>query len=144
MTAAYFAPEAYYSENVRNIEWNKWSGKEAKAVNDFKDMVRGWFVGDFEPSAFKTQNCEVSYRTYKEGDYEKKHFHKVATEITVITKGIVEMNGTQYKEGDIIVMEPNDATDFKAITDAENVVVKVPGAKDNKYLVSDTEEKESE
>ncbi len=42
MTAAYFAPEAYYSENVRNIEWNKWSGKEAKAVNDFKDVVKAF------------------------------------------------------------------------------------------------------
>ena len=42
MTAAYFAPEAYYSENVRNIEWNKWSGKEANAVIDFKDMVKAF------------------------------------------------------------------------------------------------------
>lgn len=42
MTAAYFAPEAYYSENVRDIEWNVWNGKDAKAVNDFKDMVKAF------------------------------------------------------------------------------------------------------
>jgi len=42
MTAAYFAPEAYYSENVRQIEYNQWSGKDARAVNDFKDMVKAF------------------------------------------------------------------------------------------------------
>jgi pullulanase/glycogen debranching enzyme len=50
MTAAFFAPESYYSENVRELEWNKWSGKltdpasdgDAKAVNDFKDMVKAF------------------------------------------------------------------------------------------------------
>lgn len=42
MTAAYFAPESYYSENVREIKWNEWSGADAKAVNDFKDMVKAF------------------------------------------------------------------------------------------------------
>ena len=42
MTAAYFAPEAYYSENTREIKLDVWSGKDAKAVNDFKDMVKSF------------------------------------------------------------------------------------------------------
>jgi len=42
MTAAFFAPDAYYSENVREIEMNKWSGVDAKAVNDFKEMVKAF------------------------------------------------------------------------------------------------------
>ncbi len=42
MTAAFFAPESYYSENVRELNWDQWSGKEAKAVNDFKDMVKAF------------------------------------------------------------------------------------------------------
>ncbi len=40
MTAAYFAPEAYYSENWDNLKWNTWMGKDAKQVNAFKDMVK--------------------------------------------------------------------------------------------------------
>jgi pullulanase/glycogen debranching enzyme len=40
MTAAYFAPESYYSENVRAIEFNRWNGADARVVNDFKDMVK--------------------------------------------------------------------------------------------------------
>jgi pullulanase/glycogen debranching enzyme len=42
MTAAFFAPESYYSENVRELKWNQWSGKDAKAVTDFKDMVKAF------------------------------------------------------------------------------------------------------
>jgi pullulanase len=40
MTAAFFAPEAYYSENVREIKPHIWNGQDAKAVKDFKDMVK--------------------------------------------------------------------------------------------------------
>src|SRR5690554_1005652 len=42
MTAAFFAPEAYYTESVKEIEWNKWQGKDAQAVNDFKSMVKAF------------------------------------------------------------------------------------------------------
>ncbi len=42
MTAAFFAPESYFSENVRAIEMNKWSGADAKAVTDFKNMVKAF------------------------------------------------------------------------------------------------------
>jgi pullulanase/glycogen debranching enzyme len=46
MTAAFFAPEAYYSENLRQIGWNEWSGADAKAVSDFKDMVNAFHNED--------------------------------------------------------------------------------------------------
>ena len=42
MTAAFFAPESYYSENVREPKLNEWSGTNAKAVTDFKDMVKAF------------------------------------------------------------------------------------------------------
>ncbi len=42
MTAAYFAPEAYYAENWDTLKWNTWMGKDAKQVNAFKDMVKAF------------------------------------------------------------------------------------------------------
>lgn len=99
----------------------------------FSDMKGGWFVGDFLPAAFSTKDCEVSCKVYKAGDYESRHMHKVATEITLIAKGKVQMNGNDYSEGDIIVMEPGEATDFLAVTEAMNLVVKVPSVKGDKY-----------
>ena len=66
-----------------------------------KDMVKGWFVGDFEPTVLRSSACEVAV----------KH----------------------YRAGDIVVIEPGEATAFEALTDAVNVVVKLPSTKDDKY-----------
>jgi quercetin dioxygenase-like cupin family protein len=101
------------------------------------DMTRGWFIGDFAPTLFATRAVEVAVMRYKAGDAERKHFHKIATEFTVVTQGEVEMNGQRYVAGDIVVMEPGEATDFRAVTDAMTTVVKIPGAVKDKYLVEE-------
>ena len=98
-----------------------------------QDMFKGWFVGDFDPSLLRTDACEVAVKSYKAGDSEELHHHKVATEVTLILSGRVRMCGKEWGEGDIVVLEPGEATDFVALTDAVNVVVKTPGAKNDKY-----------
>ncbi|OCG12917.1 hypothetical protein A9G09_09110 [Gilliamella sp. wkB292] len=104
-------------------------------IAKLNDMVKGWFIGNFEPSLCKTNDVEVAVKTYKKGDREDKHYHKIATEYTVIISGRVKMNNTEYVAGDIIVMEPNEATDFECLEDdTMNVVVKLPGANNDKYL----------
>ena len=108
-------------------------------VEQLKNMKAGWFIGNFEPSLFKTNDSEVAVKTYKKGDKESKHYHKIATEYTVIIKGKVRMFDHIYEEGDIVVVEPGDATDFEALEDAMNVVVKMPGANNDKYLVEGVE-----
>jgi len=103
-------------------------------VAKLEDMVKGWFVGNFDPTLIKTNDVEVAVKEYKKGDYEEKHHHKIATEITVIVSGKVRMNGVEYFKGDIIVIEPNEATDFEALEDTVNTIVKFPGASHDKYL----------
>ena len=99
------------------------------------NMVKGWFVGGFSPSAFQTNGCEVAIKYYKKGDVESAHYHKVATEITVVISGQIRMAGKEWREGDIIVLDPSEITDFEALTDAVNVVVKTPGQSNDKYLI---------
>ncbi len=103
-------------------------------VAKLDDMVKGWFVGNFNPTLIKTKDVEVAVKEYKKGDNEEMHYHKIATEITVIVSGRVRMNGIEYSQGDIIVTEPNEATDFEVLEDTVNTVVKYPGASDDKYL----------
>lgn len=104
-------------------------------VSKLNDMFRGWVVGNFDPSLYKTDDFEVAVKTYKKGDYEPKHYHKVATEITIITKGRVLMNNELYEEGDIITIEAGEATDFRSINDVTTTVIKFPCVKDDKFLV---------
>lgn len=100
---------------------------------DLKDFIKGWFIGNFNPSLITTNDVEVAVKRYKAGEFENSHYHKVATEITVIVFGEVEMNGSKYVADDIIVIEPNDRTDFKCLTNVVTVVVKYPGANNDKY-----------
>lgn len=99
-----------------------------------EDMVKGWFVGNFNPTLYNTNDVEVGIKKYKAGDAEGKHHHKIATEFTVILNGEVEMNGKRYVDGDIIKIVPGVSSDFKAITDVTTVVVKIPGANNDKYI----------
>jgi quercetin dioxygenase-like cupin family protein len=98
-----------------------------------EDMTKGWFVGDFEPTVIKTNEVEVSVKEYRKGDREGRHYHKLATEITVISFGRVRMNGVEYRKGDIIVIEPLESTDFEALEDTITTVVKYPGVSNDKY-----------
>jgi quercetin dioxygenase-like cupin family protein len=98
------------------------------------DMKGGWFVGDFEPSLCRTTGAEVAVKRYRAEDVDDWHHHKVATELTVIVSGYAEMAGISVSEGDIIVLEPGESSNFVARTDVTVVSVKVPGAKDDKYL----------
>ena len=102
-------------------------------ISNLKKMTKGWFIGDFDPTLYKTNECEVALKRYSAGDYEEKHFHKIATEITVIVSGDVKMFDKDFHEGDIIIVEPGEATDFIALTNSVNVVVKIPGACKDKY-----------
>lgn len=85
MTAAFFAPESYYSENVREIEFNKWSGADAKALTDFKDMVKAFHkeniavmmdvvynhLSEYEFGNLKEIDHEYYFRTDPDGKYSE-------------------------------------------------------------------------
>ena len=102
---------------------------------NIKDMVKGWFIGNFEPTLYDTDLFEVAVKRYKKGDSEERHTHKIATEFTMIIDGDVIMDGTRYTKDDIIVIEPNESTDFKCLTDVVTLVVKTPCVKNDKYLI---------
>ena len=103
-------------------------------VDHLSHMVKGWFVGAFEPSLIHTNDVEVAVKEYVKGDFEEKHHHKIATEITVVVSGKILMNEVEYSKGDMIVIEPNESTDFSALEDTVCTVVKFPGASNDKYL----------
>jgi hypothetical protein len=103
-------------------------------VAKIKDFLGGWFIGNFEPSLYKTNDVEIGIKYYKSGDREGHHHHKIATEFTAIISGKVLMDGQIYESGEIIMIKPNISTNFEAITDTVTVVVKIPGANNDKYV----------
>ncbi|HEX8913960.1 MAG TPA: hypothetical protein VF796_16545, partial [Humisphaera sp.] len=111
------------------------AGPPAPVIRSYKlaDMTRGWFVGDFAPTLLRTGLFEVACQHYRAGDHEARHTHRVATEITLIAVGRARMDGVEYAAGDIVVIPPGGATDFRAVEDTTTVVVKVPSVRGDKY-----------
>jgi quercetin dioxygenase-like cupin family protein len=113
---------------------NKTSGKSLH----LEDMVKGWFVGAFTPTALSTDACEVSVREQKIGDYEAPHYHKIATEVTVIVSGHARIAGTEYRAGDIVVIKPGEVGSLDEVyADGVFVIVKVPGVLNDKYPIDE-------
>ncbi len=97
-------------------------------------FTKGWVIGDFKPSLFRTKKFEVAVKSYKKGDYEKKHYHKKALEYTIIASGKYKMDNQILKTGDIILVEKNEAVDFLCLEEGNTMAVKIPSVIGDKYI----------
>lgn len=100
------------------------------------DFVNGWFIGNFYPTLHNTTEFEVCLKVYKSGEKEPNHAQKIGTEITVVISGRIRMNSYYFSQGDIIVIKPQEASDFEAVSDCSLICVKFPSSPSDKYLVS--------
>lgn len=100
-----------------------------------KDFTNGWVVGAFSPTIVDTNAIEVAIKRYKAGDSEQAHYHAVATEITVIASGEVQMSGQTFVTDDIVVISPGESTDFVCIKDTVTTVIKFPCVKNDKFVI---------
>jgi pullulanase/glycogen debranching enzyme len=106
MTAAFFAPEAYYSENWSKLKWNEWMGKSGKQVNDFKQMVKAFHkegiavimdvvynhLSEYEVGNLKQIDKEYYFRLDKKGNFIAQSFcgNDLKTERPMMRRMIVE------------------------------------------------------
>ncbi len=106
MTAAYFAPESYYSENTRKLELNKWIGTDAKSVNDFKNMVKSFHregigvimdvvynhLSEYEIGNLKQIDKEYYFRLDENGNFIQQSYcgNDLKTERPMVRRLIVE------------------------------------------------------
>jgi len=99
------------------------------------DMKHGWFVGDFEPTAFKTKDFEVGYHTYKKGQQWPTHYHKLTTEINYLIRGEMIIQGKHLKSGDIFIIRPDEISDPEYLTDCEIIITRNGSFPNDKYTI---------
>lgn len=104
-------------------------------IYNYKDMIGGWFVGNFEPTAYKTEDFEVSYKIHPKGEEWDLHYHEKVTEINLLTSGKMIMQGKELNSGDIFIMKPYEIADPVFLEDCHIVCVKVPGITNDKVVV---------
>lgn len=104
-------------------------------ISKFKDYKGGWFVGNFEPTAFKTDKFEVGYHKYLKGQEWDHHFHKKMDEINLILSGKVIIQDQELISGDVFVINKYEVSDPVFIEDTEIIIVKTPSIPGDKYKV---------
>ena len=103
---------------------------------NLNDYVRGWIIGDFNPSVLKTKELDFGVMFYEAGEEHKPHYHKTCTEYIVFVSGRHRITGAitkEYSKGDICIIEPYEKTGYKCLESGALAVVKVPSGKGDKY-----------
>lgn len=95
--------------------------------------ARGWFIGDFAGAVVPTKDFEVCFQTNPAGTKYPRHYHKIITEVQLITRGCMVLNGEEYRAGDIVVVEPGDVNEAHYTEDTDTVAVKWPSVPEDKY-----------
>lgn len=99
-------------------------------IFSMKDMIGGWFVGNFSPTAYKTENFEVSVKLHPKNEKWDFHYHTEVTEINYIIRGSMKLQNKELKSGDIFVLEPFEIADPEFLEDCEIVCVKTKSVND--------------
>jgi len=98
-------------------------------------MMGGWFIGNFEPSAYKTDQFEVCYKHHLKGEKWDTHYHKEGTEINYLVNGKMIIQNKELNTGDIFILKPYEIADPIFIEDCTVLIVKTPSVSGDKYII---------
>jgi len=104
-------------------------------VGKLKDTHRGWVIGNFEPSLFKTTEFEVGILHHPKGEKWPAHYHKVATEYNILILGSMRLCDVELVAGDTFILEPYEIADPIFHEDCTIVCIKVPSNTKDKYVL---------
>ena len=104
-------------------------------ISKISDYVRGWFIGNFEPTLLKTKDFEVGVLTHKKDEIWAAHYHKESIEYNVLISGKMIVQGKELNSGDVFVFEKGEIADPIFLEDCTLVVVKVPSIPSDKFEV---------
>ena len=106
MTAAFFAPDSYYSDGGESIKRNKWSGQTANQIREFKDVVKEFHkngisvimdvvynhLSEYEIGNLKEIDKEYYFRTDSHGRLTSQSYtgNDLKTERPMMRKMIVD------------------------------------------------------
>ena len=105
-------------------------------LHRLEDMIGGWFVGNFSPTVFKTSDVEVSYKKHPKGEIWDVHYHEKVTEVNLLVRGQMILQGKKLVSGDIFTLDPYEIADPEFLEDCEIVCVKFPGITNDKISVN--------
>lgn len=96
--------------------------------DDLNNYIRGWLIGDFEPSLLRIKDFEICITNHMAGELSQPHYHTDSEEINVVSSGEIEVNGKRLTKGGIFIYAALEISDVKFITDTALVVIRLPSS----------------
>ena len=106
-------------------------------LHRLEDMIGGWFVGNFSPTAYTTNDVEVSYKQHPKGEIWDTHYHEKVTEVNLLVRGEMILQGKKLIAGDIFTLNPYEIADPEFLEDCEIGCGKLPGITNDKISVKE-------
>lgn len=103
-------------------------------VSRIEEYTKGWFVGNFSPVLIPSKDFEIAVKWFKAGEKEPNHKQIVATEVTVVVEGTIQLGSQIFVKGDVILIPPGEFAAFESLTDSALVCLKTPSIPDDKVL----------
>lgn len=112
---------------------------------NMKEMKRGYFIGNFEPSAYRTDEVEICCKGASKYTLDAGYYRKKDVQFIFLNRGMAEINGIKYKKYDLIKFEPGEVINIFALTNIEMTIIRFPGTKGdlNKVVWNDFDEMNS-
>ncbi len=127
------AGEVYHTIGVPETYYDFLQSQDPIQVSQLKDMKRGWFLGDFLPTAYSTKDVEVGILEHKAGEEWPAHIHKRGDEINVLLSGYMQINNQKIITGQVFVIPKGHLTKATFFEDCRIVCVKLPSDTKDKY-----------
>ena len=99
-------------------------------IKYLEEMKKGWFAGDFSPTALKTDFGEIAIKRYGRYHIESAYCHPNATVMYLLISGSIALNGKVLCQPySMAVFTPGEQVYFSALSDCA-VMLFVSGSKE--------------
>ena len=105
-------------------------------IHKLDTMKGGWYVGNFTPTCFNSEDFEVCYKVHAKDEKWDHHYHKEGTEINLLIEGKMLIHNKELNSGDVFILEPYEIADPVFLEECKIVIVKTPSVPGDKYIVN--------
>jgi len=104
-------------------------------LGNLADTFRGWCIGDFSPSVFRTKLFELGLLLHKKGEKWPAHIHRHMTEYNYILSGSVLLSNIPFNTGDSFVFKRKHPAIPEFLTDCLIACIKTPSVPGDKEII---------
>ena len=110
-------------------------GDKFQKIANISETFRGWSIGDFEPSIYKTKMFEVGVLLHKQGEQWPYHIHDTITECNYLVYGEMRLSGRLFSSGDCFNFYPGHPAIPEFLSDCLIICVKYPSIPKDKRVI---------